>query len=266
MVFLKCIDGLNLVFQSVYFGWLCFFVYKQYTQSSKVTWFTAGMTILLAVYALGCFLASAILLKGFSQKQIATYPSAPNFAQRLSIDNCAMGMRIWSQANMFFLWTAAVLLGIKFKMTAQKIHSAVIDCQVVNRGVYREVVCAYGSLYAVSVLFFTFEIVVICKTLQGEWRRAPEIAGAAVGFLLLTALFLSYYFSMSQMKHALEQTLSNQVNMTRQKVFLGLLALVLILQVPLLLIGLDATPFVVLSTIGTFSRWIVSVILAFSLV
>jgi hypothetical protein len=251
MVFLKCIDGLNLVFQSVYFCWLCFFVYKQYSQPSKVTWFTAGMIALLAVYALGCFLASAILLKGFSQKHIDTYPSAPNFAQRLSIDNCAMGMRIWSQANMFFLWTAAVLLGIKFKMTAQKIHSAV---------------CAYGSLYAVSVLFFTFEIVVICKTLQGEWRRAPEIAGAAVGFLLLTALFLSYYFSLSQMKHALEQTLSNQVNMTRQKVFLGLLALVLILQVPLLLIGLDATPFVVLSAIGTFSRWIVSVILASSLV
>lgn len=209
MTFLKSIDGLNLIFQFVYLCWLCHFIYKQYTAPAKATWFTAGMNALLFVYTLGCFMSSAILLRGFSAKHIGTFYTEPNFAQKMAIENCAMGMRIWSQVNVFFLWTAAILLGIKYKMTALKIHSAVIDCQVVNRSVYREVVCGYGSLYAVSVLFFAFEICVICKTLQGDWQKAPEIAGATIGFLLLAALFLSYYHSLSQMKHALEKTLSN---------------------------------------------------------
>lgn len=56
------------------------------------------------------------------------------------------------------------------------------------------------------------------------------------------------------------------MNLSRQVVYLCLLAIVLILQVPLLLIGLDATPFVVLSTLGVFSRLVVQVILAFQLI
>jgi len=74
----------------------------------------------------------------------------------MAIDNCSLGLNILQTIDCYLLWTAAILLGVKYKMTAYKIHSAVVELSVANRDFYREVVIGYAVLYLFSFLVFVF--------------------------------------------------------------------------------------------------------------
>jgi hypothetical protein len=53
------------------------------------------------------------------------------------IDNCSLGYKITDSIGTFTLWSAACLLGLKYKMTAHKIHTAVKEQNVANRASYQ---------------------------------------------------------------------------------------------------------------------------------
>jgi hypothetical protein len=92
----------------------------------------------------------------------------------MTITDCGLGSRLISVVNIFLLWTAAVLLGVKYKMTALKIHSAVVELNVVNRLFYREVFIGFGCLYLFSFGFFIFEYIAVNKILKNEWPLLPQ--------------------------------------------------------------------------------------------
>jgi hypothetical protein len=59
------------------------------------------------------------------------------------------------------------MLGMKYKMTALKIHAAVCELSVANRMYYKEVVIGFGALYTGSFLFYLYMMIIIPKVNTG---------------------------------------------------------------------------------------------------
>jgi hypothetical protein len=77
-------------------------------------------------------------------------------AQTLIISECGLGLRLDTTIGIFLLWTAAVVLSIKYSMVAQKVASAINEHNVVNRDNYRKIVWFFVVLYLLSLCFFLF--------------------------------------------------------------------------------------------------------------
>ena len=84
------------------------------------------MTFLLGLVSLLAIIDSSSLLKAMDPNNIDNYLiNNKNFAQKQAIDNCSLGYKVTDSIATFTLWSAACLLGLKYKMTAHKIHTAV---------------------------------------------------------------------------------------------------------------------------------------------
>ena len=118
--------------------------------------------------------------------------------------------------NIFVLWSAAVLLGVKYKMTAEKIHAAISELSVASRVYYKEVVILYGGLYSISFLLFIYLMCAIPKVMKGEWSVINFNVLAGFTIILILALSAAYFKSFLQMKKALKKTTGNQISARTQ--------------------------------------------------
>lgn len=74
-----------------------------------------------------------------------------------------------SITEIFTLWSAACLLGLKYKLTAHKIHIAVKEQNVVNRLVYREIFVSYAAIYSLAVIYYIWQMVCMPGVIRKKW-------------------------------------------------------------------------------------------------
>jgi hypothetical protein len=74
------------------------------------------------------------------------------------MSKCGLGLRLDATVGVFLLWTAAVVLSIKYSMIAQKVASAITEHNVVNRSNYRRIVQFFAVLYIMSLAYFLFVV------------------------------------------------------------------------------------------------------------
>ncbi len=171
-----------------------------------------------------------MLLCGANFKIIDTYYTDPTFAQKMIITNCGIGQGyLVSTANML-LWTASLLLGVKYKMTAYRIHSAVCELNVANRKFQREIAIRYGGLLVSAIVFYVAYMTIMPKVMKGELPEYLFIIAACFILLFIVALTLAFLDSFVQLKETLQETTSSQVSNLVQIVFLVLISFLAILQ------------------------------------
>ena len=158
------------------------------------------MTALLMGYAALMIVAGSMVL---SQKQY--YVTLTQSFQLMS--QCTSKLQVLMLAAYFVLWSAACLLGVKFKMTSNEIHSAVMDMNVLSHGNIRSLLVGFGTLYAVSVLFLALRVLLVFQ----PQKPAVELwVSSVLGFLLMACLIGLQYHSLRRLKAAVENTDENQ--------------------------------------------------------
>jgi hypothetical protein len=85
------------------------------------------MTIFLTSTAFLSVFNCSIVLLAFNSEELNEYPDEKTFSQRIVIQNCGMGYKMLAVFSIFLLWSAACLLGLKYKMISHKIHVAVSE-------------------------------------------------------------------------------------------------------------------------------------------
>lgn len=103
-----------------------------------------------------------------------------------------MGSSLLTILDLYVLWSQAVILGVKYKLTALKIHAAVCDLSVANRSFYKEVVIGYGGLYSTSFLSVLYMIIVDVKIMKGLWPTYLNVIAAILTLIFFIVLAMAY--------------------------------------------------------------------------
>ena len=117
--------GLN-----IFFGvWLTIHLLNTKKMLSKfntpINLFTIQMATVLFLYFLLNIITGAIMFFG-----LKPVTGAYTFSQKMVISNCGLGENMIDSVALFCLWTAAILVGVKYKKTALRIHAAVFEANI----------------------------------------------------------------------------------------------------------------------------------------
>lgn len=63
--------------------------------------------------------------------------------------------------DVYILWSAACILGIKYEQTAVKVHAAVCEANVASRKFYQKVYLTYSLLFVISFLVFVYWLIAL---------------------------------------------------------------------------------------------------------
>ena len=158
------------------------------------------MTALLMTYAALMIVAGSMILS-HNQYYVTLIRNFQLMTQ------CTAKLQVLLIVAYFVLWSAACLLGVKFKMTSNEIHSAVMDMNVLSHGNIRSLLVGFGTLYAVSVIYLVLRVVLVFQ----PQRPAVELwVSSVLGFLLMACLIGLQYHSLSRLKAAVDNTDENQ--------------------------------------------------------
>jgi hypothetical protein len=104
------------------------------------------------------------------------------------------------------LWSTSLLLGVKYKMTAHRIHSAVCELNVANRKFQKEIATRYGGLFVSALVFYLLYLVLFPRVMAGELPSYLFIIGACIVMLFILALALAFLDSFIQLKKTLQES------------------------------------------------------------
>lgn len=104
------------------------------------------------------------------------------------------------------LWSTSLLLGVKYKMTAYRIHSAVCELNVANRKFQKEIAARYGGLFASALIFYLLYLILFPRVMAGELPSYLFIIGGCIVMLFIMALALAFLDSFKQLKETLQET------------------------------------------------------------
>ena len=77
-------------------------------------------------------------------------------------------MRLDALVGVLLLWTASVVLCIKYSMIAKKVAIAITEQNVVKRSNYKRIVYFFGVLYSLSFVFFVCILIVNITALDNS--------------------------------------------------------------------------------------------------
>jgi len=133
----KIMMSIYLVLELLQFLWLCYYIHLQIVRQVRSTLFTRTMSALLFTTSMISIFDASIMLRVLNPDDIPSYLAGnTNLAQRMCINNCSMSYYLFTTTSIVTLWSAACLLGLKYKMTAHKIHMAVSKHALVDRKDY----------------------------------------------------------------------------------------------------------------------------------
>lgn len=73
------------------------------------------------------------------------------------------------ELQVFFLWVASCILGLKYKMTALKVSNAINNFDVVKRDSYKQNFVIFKCIGYLSLLYFTAWLIIISGVLIIGW-------------------------------------------------------------------------------------------------
>ena len=148
----------------------------------------------------------------------------------MTITNCGVGQNFLISTANFLLWTTSLLLGVKYKITAYRIHSAVCELNVANRKFTREIALRYGGLLASAFVFYILYIIIMPLVLKGELPQYLYIIASILSLLFIIALTIAFLDSFIQLKETLQETTSSQVSNRVQIALVVMISLLAIVQ------------------------------------
>lgn len=158
--------------------------------------------------------------------------------------------------DFYLLWCAALLLGVKYKMTALKIHSAVCHSEVTDRRFYRDVMVRYGGLFALSTILELYWFISYFRVYLSGAPFYLFVIGATFGLVMIVLLGLTYYETFIHLKEALNETTSNDVSVRNQVIYLLFLALLASIEMAITCLDYFSltSAYVLLKTLGMLTR------------
>lgn len=202
----KIIMSIYLVLELLQFLWLCYYVHLQYVRQVRSTLFTRTMSALLFTTSMISIFDASIMLRVLNPHDIPSYLAGnTNLAQRMCINNCSMSYYLLTTTSIVTLWSAACLLGLKYKMTAHKIHMAVSKHALVDRKDYQEIFNWFTGVFALCLVYYVYAVIIICGISLLGWPEFLYKIESAMAFVLIMIIFLAYYLSFKEMREALAQ-------------------------------------------------------------
>jgi hypothetical protein len=168
------------------------------------------MTSLLLITSSLAMLNSSMVLRVINKEALPQYfEGKPNIAQKICIENCSMFYYVINSISFFTLWSAACLLGLKYKMTAHKIHIAVSEHSLVDHARYRQILNQFTGIFALCLMYFALMMTIIPGILMGGWPEYLFKIASGVAFCLIMILFVAFLLSFKEMKDALQKHTAN---------------------------------------------------------
>lgn len=135
---------------------------------------------------------------------------------------------ILTTTSLFSFWSAACLLGLKYKMTAHKIHMAVSEHTLVDRKSYQQIFNRFTGVFAFCLLYYVFAMIIIPGTLLRGWPEYLYKVESVFAFCLIMIIFIAYLHSFKEMRDSLSKH-TKEVSMRVQVFYLIFLLFVSIL-------------------------------------
>ena len=129
----KALCYIMIVAETVLVGWI---LHYKYRGQLRLNWFTQTMMVLLMTSSVLQFVFNCIAIRTINPNSISGYPTQINFAQTVLISDCGLGLRLDALVGVLLLWTASVVLCIKYSMIAKKVAIAITEQNVVKRSNY----------------------------------------------------------------------------------------------------------------------------------
>ena len=82
---------------------------------------------------------------------------------------CGIGYRVITLLQIFCMWIAACILGLKYKMTALKISNAINYGDTVKRDSYKKSLVTFRRICYLSIVYFSFVLVVLPGVMVADW-------------------------------------------------------------------------------------------------
>lgn len=120
----KALCYVMIVAESILVGWILHYWFRGQV---RLNWFTLTMMALLITSSTLQFAFNCLAIRTINPIQIQDYPTQQNFAQTVLLNNCGLGIRLDAVFGVLLLWTASVVLSIKYSMIAKKVVIAITE-------------------------------------------------------------------------------------------------------------------------------------------